>query len=146
MSQHEERIREALAELRSLAKRERTPDRFLARALLIELGRMELAEPGSAAALAAEVREAAAPIQAGWESAVESELSMACTEHVRSVDPRYLDQPIYDFQYTIAARERLEARLVAAGLLELEAPEHLLDQVAEADSLLAPYLEQRGEA
>ena len=31
---------------------------------------------------------------------------MACTEHVQSVDPRYLDLPNYDFEYTRAARER----------------------------------------
>jgi hypothetical protein len=143
MNQNEADVREVITELASRAKKEQSPDRFLARAALVGLGRMELANDGSASELAGELRKAAAPLQEAWEQAVEAELTMACTEHVRSVDPRFLDQPIYDFEYTVAARERLEARFLATALLELEVPEKLLEQVAEADQLLAPYLEQR---
>ncbi|MCB9914722.1 MAG: hypothetical protein H6828_06170 [Planctomycetes bacterium] len=143
MTPDEKEARAAVDELRRRVKREEALDRFLARALLVSLGRMELEEPGSAGELAREVRETTAPVREAWEAALEAEMAMAGTEHVRSVDPRYLDQPIYDFEYTVAARERLEARFVAAGLLEYEVDEALLDRVAEADRILQPYLDAR---
>ena len=143
MNPNEKDVRDATTELAARVRREQAPDRFLARAALVGLGRLELEQEGTGKPLALELIEAAKPVQEAWVEAVEAELTMACTEHVRSVDPRYLDKPIYDFEYTIAARERLEARLIAAGLLDLEVPEKLLDQVAEADRVLAPYLEKR---
>ena len=83
------------------------------------------------------------PFSEVWAQAVDAELRMACEEHCRSVDPRYLKLPNYDFDYTVAARERLEARLVAANALGLEPPEELLDRVARADEVLEPFLQER---
>ncbi len=143
MNQNEQDLRDAIDELQRRVKHEEATDRFLARAALVALGRMELEAEGSGQALARELKTAAEPIADSWAAAVEAELSMAGTEHVRSVDPRYLDQPIYDFEYTVAARERLEARFLACGLLDLEVSEALLNQVAEADQLLEPYLRNR---
>src|SRR5207249_4090087 len=65
------------------------------------------------------------PDRQAWEAAVRDELVMACTEHVRSVDPRYLDHPEYDLEYTLTARRLLEARLLAAAKLGI-APDHAL--------------------
>ena len=73
----------------------------------------------------------------GWSEAVRAEVSLACAEHVHSVDPRYLDLPNYDLSYTRAARERLQARLAAAGALGIDVPETLLEGVRRADELLA---------
>ena len=72
--------------------------------------------------------------------AIAEELTLACTEHVRSCDPKYLGLPKYDFPYTVAARHRLEARLRAAAELDMPADEALLEQVARADDILEPYL------
>ena len=137
-----ELVNEALTELRRRVKAEEGLDRFLARAILVPLGELELADPGAGSELARAVREAAEPASEAWAAALDSELQLAATEHVRSVDPRYLDKPIYDFDYTVAARERLEARFAASGLLGHEVDEGLLDRVAEADRVLAPYLER----
>lgn len=138
-----EQVEEALTELRRRIKAEEPLDRFLARAILVPLGTLHLEESEEAARLARALREASEAVAEAWAAALDSELQLAATEHVRSVDPRFLDKPIYDFAYTVAARERLEARLVAASLLAYEVDESLLDRVAEADRLLAPYLEQR---
>lgn len=135
----------ALRELAALAPKKRQPTRFHARAVLIPLGRI-LLEEGHAALrdpmklLAATVE----PLGGAWERAVQDELTLACTEHVQGVDPRYLEHPRFDIEYVVSARERLEARLAAASALDLSPPDALLDRVAAADRLLEPYL--RGES
>ena len=43
--------------------------------------------------LGALLRETTAPVREAWEAALEAEMAMAGTEHVRSVDPRYLAHP-----------------------------------------------------
>jgi hypothetical protein len=132
---------EALAELAKLAPKKRKPTRFHARAVLIPLGRILLAEDRPAAKEAMKRLAAAVePFREAWESAVQDELSLSCTEHVQGVDPRYLDHPRFDLEYVVSARERLEARLAAATELDLSPPEALLDRVAAADRLLEPYL------
>jgi hypothetical protein len=75
--------------------------------------------------------------------ALREELSMAITEHVRSCDPRYLENPKYDLVYTVEARERLEARLEVAERLGLPADEGLLEAVARADALLQPLIDRQ---
>lgn len=127
---------------RAVAKR-RPPGHREARAVLVPLGLLVL--EGSAEGLTATLERLAGLVEGcaeAWEQAVDAELRMAATEHVQSVDPRYLDLPNYDFAYTVQARERLEARLRAAEVLGLPVPEDLLERVAAADERLEPYLER----
>lgn len=129
--------------------RSKKPTRHHARAVLIGMGRWieeEDPPPERVDEVAARLAQLVHPLGESWEAALHDELILACTEHVRSVDPRYLDHPRYDFAYTIAAREALEARLVAAAALETSPSEELLDKVARADERLRPYLEDRGPA
>jgi hypothetical protein len=125
---------------RACAPRQRI-DRLHARAVLLAIGERVLAEdqPG-AAQLAQRVQQITAPRAADWHSAVRDEILMAATEHVRSVDPRFLSRPDYDLHYTVEAREELEARLRGAELLGIEVELSLLDRIAAADRLLAPLL------
>jgi cell division septum initiation protein DivIVA len=138
-------LEQAVAELKRRLGAKEVPDRHLVRMALIALGRITIDEGEEAARAPAHDLASAAEAHAErWEEAFQSEMALAVAEHVHSVDPRYLEMPGYDFAYTIAARERLEARLRAADLLQLAVPEALLDQVATADERLAPHLE--GEA
>jgi hypothetical protein len=137
----------ALVELERWIRSKKKPTRHHARSLLVSLGGWLEAEKGPEAPEGAEIRERLAkavhPLGEAWEAAVHDEMILACTEHVQSVDPRYLDHPRYDFAYTISARGDLEARLLAAAKLEMSPSEELLDKVARADALLLPYLEKR---
>lgn len=139
-----ELIAENLADLKKRAAKRTEPNRFHARELLTALGELILAEEREPPEVAL-VRAAVAPFEK-WEQAVAEEMSLACTEHVQGVDPRFLDLPNYDFDYLVTARERLEARLAAVEALGLQVSEDLLNRVAEADRLVEPYLRrQRGE-
>jgi hypothetical protein len=116
-------------------------DRLHAREVLLAIGERALAEDAAGAeALAGRVRELTAQREADWQAAVRDEILMAATEHVRSVDPRFLNRPDYDLAYTVEAREALEARLRAAELLGIEVDPPLLERVAGADRLLEPLL------
>ena len=140
-------LEEALDELHAWIRKGKAPARQDARAVLIPLGRLALADPdtdlGPESPLVTRLREAVAPCAEVWEGVVTEELALACAEHVQGVDPRYLELENYDLDYTLAARERLEARLAGAGVLGVEAPEHLLEGVRRADGLLRPLLEAR---
>ncbi len=134
----------ACGELQRRLKAKEIPDRQLVRFALLALGQVALEEGmASAKPLAKELQAAATPHEERWTDALDSEISLAVAEHVGSVDPRYLDHPTYDFTYTVAARERLEARLRAMEAMSATVDEKLLDQVSAADERLAPYLEAR---
>ena len=125
---------------RACAPRQRI-DRLHARRVMLAIGERVLAEDAvGAGELAGRVRQITSSRAVDWESAVRDEILMAATEHVRSVDPRFLRRPDYDLDYTVAARAELEARLRAADLLGIEVPAHLLERVSAADRLLAPLL------
>ena len=125
---------------RACAPRQRV-DRLHARAVLLALGELVLAEDAAGAEeFGKRVRAITALRAEDWISAVRDEILMAATEHVRSVDPRFLSRPDYDLHYTVEAREELEARLRGAELLGIEIAPAVLDRVAAADRLLAPYL------
>ena len=128
---------EALAVLEQRAKAEEQPDRYDLRALLVSLGSLEEKPEGEAWDRLA---RAVAALGESFERAAQDELSLACAEHVHAVDPRYLDLPNYDFDYTLAARERLAARLRAASWLGIAPSPALLAAVEAADERLAPYL------
>jgi hypothetical protein len=134
---------EAMAAAEALYKdprRPRKPTRFLLRAILLPLGETLLEDPAAAAAAIERVRGLVERDRPAWRTAVDDELTLAVTEHVRSCDPKALRLPNYDFPYTVAARHRLEARLRAAAELDLAASEVLLEQVERADRALEPYL------
>lgn len=143
---HRDAIDETLKELAELTKKKRQPNRFHARELLTALGTLILAADEDAPEVpeVERVRAAVAPFE-DWEKAVAEEMSLACTEHVQGVDPRFLKHPRFDFDYLVAARERLEARLQAVEALGLSVPEDLLNRVAEADEVVEPYLRERRE-
>ena len=142
-----DRLQAAISRLEALLKEKRGPTRHDARELLIALGEMLGAGPEAeiedGVEAVARITSSDSTFAAAWRAAVADELSLACTEHVRSVDPRYLELPRYDFEYTLAARERLEHRLRAAERLGLPATTAWLEQVARADRLLAERLERR---
>lgn len=120
------------------------PDRFHARAVLLWIGERLLAGDGESASRGVARTQAAAAGQArAWVGAVQEELSLACTEHVRSVDPRYLARPDYDLHYVVEARVELQARLEAAEALGIEVPHALIQRVMAADRLLEPLLRAR---
>lgn len=133
--------REAIGALeRSSGKK--TVDHHLVRAILVPLG--FLIEAG--ADVGEELDRLGALIEdrrPAWGRALEFELKLAVSEHVLSVDLRYLGRPDYDFDYAVRARERLQARLSAAEALDTPAPEALVEQVRRADAILEPFLRSR---
>jgi hypothetical protein len=141
MSQAQQPRHDAIQELARVCNSKKRIDRLHAREVLLAIGERTLSgdEPG-AQALAARVRECSAVRASDWELAVRDEILMASTEHVRSVDPRFLRRPDYDLHYTVEARATLEARLRAAELLGIEIPAPVLERVAAADRLLEPLL------
>lgn len=136
-----EAVEAALADLEGLVREQGRPNRYHARALLIPLGQLLLGE--GAAAVAPELaraRSLAGELGDPWREAALGELALAAAEHIHSADDRYLGLENYDFAYTFRARERLEARLLAAKELGLALPEQLQRGVEEADERLRPYL------
>jgi hypothetical protein len=147
MKNPREDVTYACTELQRRLKAKEVPDRQLVRFALLAIGQIALEEGmPSAKPLAAELLAAATAHEEKWTEALDSEISLAVAEHVGSVDPKFLDHPSYDFTYTIAARERLEARLRAMEAMNAIVDEKLLDQVSAADERLAPYLESRGSS
>jgi hypothetical protein len=131
----------AIVELEALARRKGLPTRHDVRPILLALGG-SLPSAGVEDGEACRKRFLALPLEfrTAWEAAVRDELAMACTEHIRSVDPRYLDHPAYDFGYTLEARRALEARLCAARATGVELEEALAAAVGRADALLEARL------
>jgi len=132
----------AVAEIAARKLKKKNVTRFQARSLLIVLGEALLAEDATVREAIDLVRALVTESPEPWREAVDEEFSLAATEHVRSCEPRYLKMPQYDFEYTVAARHRLEARLRAAVEIDLPIDETLLEQIARADALLEPYLTQ----
>lgn len=138
-------LEQAVKGLEELPKKKRRPTRLHARAVMLPLGRLVLDDGEEA--VRDDVRRLARVTEVfrqDWERAVREELDLACAEHIQGVDPRHLDHPRFDFEYVVAARERLEARLAAASVLDLSPSEATLDRIAAADRLLEPHL-RRGD-
>ena len=134
----------ACTELQRRLKSKEIPDRQLVRFAFLALGQIALEEGQvEARSIGSELKAAAEEHADHWSEAVSSEMALAVAEHVGGVDPRFLDMPSYDFNYTVTARERLEARLQAMEALGYEVAEELLDQISDADERLAPYLARR---
>jgi len=127
----------AIRDIETLAGRRGRPTRHDARALLLALGgALEANLRADAEKAKGRIKALPADFLERWEQALRDELSMASTEYTRSVDPRYLDDPSYDFEYTIQARRRLGMRLSAAEFLGLPADETLVSGMRRADALL----------
>lgn len=129
----------AVTELEALARAGERPNRYHARAVLVPYGRLLLAHGEGAldAELEARLEAFAETLGQAWAEAIQAELSLACAEHVHAADPRYLGLSNYDWEYTLAARGRLEARLVAADRWDSPCPPALRAAVERADALLA---------
>jgi hypothetical protein len=133
-------------EIEAWIARKRRPTRMQARAALIAIGEELLAER-EAAVLEPLARWKAIieRQQDVWERLIEEELRLAVGEHVQSCDPRFLGHPRYDFDYTVAARHRIEARLRCAERIEYAPNEALLEELMRADERLEPYLKRSRE-
>jgi hypothetical protein len=127
----------ALAAIQALEKRRGRPTRHDARPVLLELGRL-LGEGDGHAAEEAKRRIAGLPagFAEGWTVAVRDEISMAATEYTLSLDPRYLDHPKYDWEYTLEARRRLAWRLEAVRFLGIPTEASTLAAIERSDRLL----------
>jgi len=124
--------------LRSRTGRSPSVTRHDARPILLGIGGALLAgrqaDLGNAAEL---LRGLPGPLESSWIAALRDEMSMACTEYVRSVDPRYLNHPQYDLAYTLDARLQLEARWRASIYLGQPPDAASTAAVERADALLA---------
>jgi hypothetical protein len=137
-------LEDALVALEKVASRKGRPGHFQARDVLLALGR-HLEEDEEAAGGAAErARRAAARLGEAWKRAVESELTLAVAEFVRAVDPRYLDLPNYDHDYTRASRQRLGWRLDAARAFALRPTARELELLGYADGVWSEAQRRRG--
>jgi hypothetical protein len=135
----------ALRDLERLPRKAR-PSRLHARAVLLALGSRIEADRSGAAGDLERVLASTARFAGAWSAAIQDELALACTEHVRSVDPRYLSLPNYDLGYTLEARERLGLRLTAARALGAPLPARTLREIDRADRLLAEHLARVAES
>jgi hypothetical protein len=139
-------LEQAVSALRVLAEKRKAPSRHHVRDLLIALGEALLGGAETEAVQAIHALQSITPaFGERWNSVLADELALACTEHVRSVDPRYIHNAQYDFEYTIEARERLELRLRAAERLGSPATPHWSAEVRRADALLAEALKRRAQ-
>lgn len=134
----------ALNTLEQLAGRGEKPSHYLARHLLIELGQALARGEGTAATERA--RAAGERASPAWRVAVETELSLACGEFAQSVDPRFLQVPGYDLEYTRGARARLADRLRAAEALGFALPPREHEVLTLADGVFEAFLARRRDA
>jgi len=135
-----------LSTLEQQVRKNQPPSHYLARGILVELGRV-LREEGPRGPEALErVRETSRGAGPRWDEAVRAELAMACAEFVQSMDPRYLHLPNYDVDYTVSARIRLEDRLRAARGLGFGLPPRELELLELADRVLSEFLSGSPEA
>lgn len=137
-------LRSAIEAARAAIARRRALGRHETRALLIALGERLLSPDGVASENEVEQARALLRDERGeFQETLESEMRMAITEYLQSVDPRYIDLPDYDFHYTVEARSRLESRLVAADALGFSIDAALRERIGSADGLLEAALERR---
>jgi hypothetical protein len=144
MSSARSELEAGLNLLEGLAKRGEAPSHYVARQVLLALGRaLEERELSESDALVERARALGTQAGAAWEDAIAAELSFACGEFAQCVDPRYLRLPNYDMEYTRSARARLSDRMVAAGLLGYSLTERELEVLALADQVLEQHSRAR---
>jgi hypothetical protein len=133
-------LESALAELEAFERQPGRPTRHHARPLLVRLGELLLSgapEEEEAEEVKRRLEGLPAVLAEGWSAAVADEMAMAATEYVRSVDPRYLDHPKYDWPYTLEARQQLADRLRAVRFLGIGVDANLLAGIDRADRTIA---------
>jgi len=127
-------LEDALAGIEALEKERGRPSRHHARPLLVGLGQLLLSGTLEESESVKRRLDGLPPAVAEtWPAAVADEIAMAATEYIRSVDPRYLDHPKYDWEYTLEARERLADRLRAVRFLGIVLEPGLLAGIERAD-------------
>ena len=133
-------LESAVAGIEALAKQNGRPIRHHARPILVGLGELLLSgAPAEAESVKRRLEGLPPGFAEDWPAAVADEMEMAATEYVRSVDPRYLDHPGYDWAYTLEARERLADRLRAVRFLGIGVEEGLLGGIDRADRSIASH-------
>jgi hypothetical protein len=131
-------LESALAGIEALGKQHARPNRHHARPLLVGLGELLLSgTPQEAEDVRRRLGGLSPGLAEAWAAAVADEMAMAATEYVRSVDPRYLEHPKYDWAYTLEAREHLADRLRAVRFLGIEVDESILAGIERADRAIA---------
>ncbi|MAE28344.1 MAG: hypothetical protein QF724_07355 [Planctomycetota bacterium] len=125
-------------DLSSLKPGRDRPSRYQAREVLLHLGQAIEAHEDVTLRLS-RLSEAVAPVQEAWLAALDEEINLAGAEHILGVDPRFLDHPSYDLEYTLGARQRLEWRLLALEALAVPVPPGLMKRIIAADELLAAH-------
>lgn len=130
-------LESAVRAVEALAGRGAPLTRHDARPVLLAIGTaLRLGRPEEVGDAGDRLRSLPGRSRASWIAAVQDELSMAVTEYVRSVDPRFLNHPQYDLGYTLEARGQLEARWKACGYLGQPLEPAAVASVARADALL----------
>lgn len=143
MSGATETLRRVLADLAREPGEKAAVEPRHARLLLVALGQAAVEDgPELPEELLGAAVDRIAARRAAWEAAIGRDLELAVWEFDTSIDPRYLDRQDYDHAYTREARERIEARLVALDLLDLEWPEALGAALADADARYAPFADR----
>lgn len=138
-------VEKAIGSLEELARRQASPSHYVARYVLLTLGKLlHEAPPGSYDALLERTRAAGRAAGPAWDQAVQTELTLACGEFAQSLDPRYLGLPDYDLDYTRSARARLADRLRAAGELGFELTAREKELLELADRVLAGHSARQG--
>jgi hypothetical protein len=128
----------AIRAVEAPANRAGPPTRHEARPILLGIGRsLQTGRPEELGDAADRLRGLPERPRKAWIAAVKDEIAMAITEYVRCVDPRFLDHPQYDLDYTLEARRQLDARLKACEYLGEPAEPAAVDAVARADALLS---------
>ncbi len=140
-------LEEAVVSLEQLARAGRKPSHYVGRHVLLTLGQALRTEPAEACAPWLErIRAAGREAGAAWGEALQDELTLACGEFAQCLDPRFLNLPGYDFEYTSAARLRLGDRLKAAQLLGVAPSPREAEVLELADRVWATLEERRRDA
>lgn len=136
-----------MAQIAACVQRGRPLERGLVRPLLLELGALLEEQSGpEPQALIDRIQALLQPRAAEWSGHLRAELEQAAQEYDQCVDPRYLSRADYDLGYTLRARDRLRARLLAAAALGDRLPDELENRIRAADARLAPFAaEEPGE-
>lgn len=129
-------LEKALQLLESLVRQRAAPSHYVARHLLLTLGAALRTEPAACAAAVERARRAGEALGAPWAEALRTELGLACGEFAQCVDPRYLELPGYDLEYTRAARARLADRLRACDALGFALEDRHREMLELADRVL----------
>lgn len=139
-------LEEAVAGLERLARAGQRPSHYVGRHVLLTLGQaLRTQPPETCSPWVARVRAAGESCGPAWGEAIQDELTLACGEFAQCLDPRYIDLPGYDVEYTAAARLRLEDRLRAAETLGFAPTPREAEVLVLADRVWAT-LEKRRDA